>query len=169
MSFPTFALYTAVLIGLSACASVERIAEPDVSTVDEATKAAGRKPEYIWNNTDGTRTLDYSNQPYGGTTSWFVTIDAGGQILKKQRIDVDPNNSGVSVGMNTDQVRRMLGSPRGIASYPISGEDVWEWNTSATGGPGEYVRLNVYFKAGAVTRIMTRTIRRGECSSNMSC
>ncbi|HSD37876.1 MAG TPA: hypothetical protein VLC92_10240 [Rhodocyclaceae bacterium] len=174
MSLRTFGLYTAVLIamiGLTACASVDRIAELQVgsSTDADATKAAGRKPVFIWNNTDGTRTLDYSNQPLGGTTSWFVTVDASGKILRKQRIEVDPYNNGVAVGMDTDQVRRMLGSPRGVANYPISGDEVWEWNTDTTGGPGEYIRFNVYFRSGKVTRTMTRTINRGECSSNMSC
>jgi hypothetical protein len=171
MSFRRFAFYTAVLIGLAACASVDRIAELDVGTSTEAdaTRAAGRKPVHIWNNTDGTRTLDYSNQPYGGTTSWFVTIDAGGKILKKQRIEVDPYSNGVAVGMETDQVRRMLGSPRGIANYRISGEEVWEWNTDKTGAPGEFIRFDVHFKNAKVVRTTTRTIRRGECSSNMSC
>ncbi|MEC5384590.1 hypothetical protein VVD49_02590 [Uliginosibacterium sp. H3] len=170
MSLRTLALYVAVLLSLGACATVENIGELHVGTATEtdATKAAGRKPVYIWNNTDGTRTLDYSNQPLGGTTSWFVTIDAGGKILAKQRIEVDPRNNGVAVGMSTDQVRRMLGSPRGVATY-VSGEDVWEWNTDTTGGPGEYVRFNVYFRNGVVHRTASRTVRRGECSSNMSC
>jgi hypothetical protein len=169
MSFRTLLLHVAVLIGLGACASVDRIAtlQPGASEAD-ATTAAGRRPAYIWNNTDGTRTLDYSNQPLGGTTSWFVTVDAAGKILKTQRIEVDPLNNKVAVGMNTDQVRRMLGTPRGVATY-MSGEDVWEWNTVTVGGPGELVRFDVYFKEDKVVRTIVRTINRNECSLIMSC
>ncbi|MEC5384589.1 hypothetical protein VVD49_02585 [Uliginosibacterium sp. H3] len=154
----------ALLICLGACASVERIASlaPGTSTEADATKAAGRRPEYVWNNADGTRTLDYSNQPFEGTTSWFVTVDAAGKILKTQRIEVNAERNDVSIGMTPDQIRRMLGSPRTVTTY-MSGEEVWDWNTVTVGGPGYLVRFNVHFKDGKVVRTSTKTIDRNDC------
>jgi hypothetical protein len=161
MSFRTLLLCTVMLIGVAACASVERIAslQPGVATEADATKAAGRKPVYVWNNPDGTRTLEYSTQPYEGTTSWFVTVDAAGKILKTRRIEVDPLNNEVVAGMTQDQVRRMLGSPRTVANY-MSGEEIWDWVTVSIGGFGDIVRFNVHFREGKVVRTSTTVINR---------
>ncbi|HSD37878.1 MAG TPA: hypothetical protein VLC92_10250 [Rhodocyclaceae bacterium] len=161
MSFRTLLLCTVMLIGVAACASVERIAklQPGVATEADATAAAGRKPVYVWNNPDGTRTLDYSTQPYEGTTSWFVTVDANGKILNTRRIEVDPLYNDVAVRMTQDQVRRMLGSPRTIATY-MSGEEIWDWVTVTVGGLGDIVRFNVHFRDGKVVRTSTTVINR---------
>ena len=161
MSFRTLLLQVTVLIGLSACASVDRIAtlQPGVATEADATAAAGRKPVYVWNNPDGTRTLDYSSQPYEGTTGWFVTVDAAGKILKTQHIQVDPTDNNITPGMTQDQVRRMLGTPRTVATY-MSGEEIWDWVTVTVGGLGDIVRFNVHFKGGKVVRSSTTTINR---------
>jgi hypothetical protein len=164
MSFRTLLLHVAVLIGLAACASVDRIAalQPGISTEADATKAAGRKPEYVWNNPDGTRTLDYSNQPFNGFSSWFVTVDAAGKILKTRLIEVDPEKVDIKVDMSNDQVRRLLGTPRTIGTF-MSGEEIWDWNTVTIGGPGYLVRFNVHFKEGKVVRTSTKTIDRNDC------
>ncbi|MEC5384588.1 hypothetical protein VVD49_02580 [Uliginosibacterium sp. H3] len=159
MSFRMHFLTAAILLGLNACGSVVSIGklQPGVATEAEATKVAGRKPEYVWHNPDGTRTLDYSNQAFSGTTSMFVTVDAAGKVLDIKRIDVDPVNNDVAPGMSPDQVRRMLGSPRTVTTY-MAGEEVWDWNTVTIGGPGLLVLLNVYFSGGKVVRITTKTI-----------
>jgi len=163
MLLRTLFLHAIVLIGLSACASVDRIAtlQPGATEAD-ATAAAGRKPEYIWNNPDGTRTLDYSNQPFDGFTSWFVTVDAAGKILKTRPLQVDAEKVDIKVGMSTDQVRRQLGSPRTVGTY-MSGEEIWDWNTITSAGPDYLVRFNVHFKEGKVVRTSTKRLDRNDC------
>lgn len=169
MHIRNLVILTIAVCGLFACGSVRRLGslQPGLSTETDATKLAGRKPGYVWNNADGTRTLEYSNQPLDGSTSYMVTVDTAGKVLGVRPINVDPATTALSVGMGRDEVRRLLGSPRTIATY-MSGEEIWDWNT-ATGSPGYLVRFNAHFRDGKLVRTSTRTLDLNDCSIVSPC
>jgi hypothetical protein len=146
---------------LAGCASVDQLStlQPGSSTEAEATKLAG-KPTYVWNNADGTRTLEYSDQPFDGNATWMLTIDAGGKVLSRKLVDID--NARVANGLTKEEVRRLLGSPRTTSYYPLPGEDIWDWNMRGHPGDVTLTRFNVHFKNGLVVRTSTNTI--SECT-----
>lgn len=165
------ALCVALLCGLAGCASVGRLAtlQPGISSEADATSMAGRKPDFVWNNPDGTRTLEYSNQALDGNTAYKVIVGTNGKVIKTERIIVDPATTRIDYGMPREQVRKLLGSPRTIVNFPLSGEEVWDWNTSEVTMPGYLVRFNVHFKKGKVVRTSTRTIDKNDCSILSPC
>ncbi len=108
-------------------------------------------PKHIWNNEDGTRTLEYSTQPMG-ETCWMYTVDAGGRIVE-QLDALDHRNLGrVRSGMTVEQVQRTLGAHRSIERFPRMKEEVWDWNVSNP-YPGILATyFNVHFIDGKVDR-----------------
>jgi hypothetical protein len=161
MSFRTHLLYPAVLIGMTACAAVDRVSElsPSTATEAEAIKLAG-KPTYVWNNPDGTRTLEFTDQPFDGNSTWMLTVDAEGKVIRRILVSID--DARVPNGLSTDDVRRLIGTPRTISHYPLPNEDIWDWNMRGTRGDVTLKRFNVHFKGGKVVRTSVNTVT--ECT-----
>jgi outer membrane protein assembly factor BamE (lipoprotein component of BamABCDE complex) len=149
-----------VLTGLAGCVAVDQLAtlQPGATEAD-ATKLAG-KPTYVWNNPDGTRTLEYTDQPFNGNATWMVNVDASGKVLSRALVDID--NAHVPNGMTTEEVRRMLGTPRAVSHFPLPNEDIWDWNMRGHPGDVNLTRFNVHFRDGKVVRTTTNTIT--ECT-----
>jgi uncharacterized protein YceK len=161
MSRTKYLLAFATLLVVAGCASVDSLSrlQPGTSTEADATKLAG-KPTYIWNNPDGTRTLEYSDQPFDGNATWMLTVDASGKVLNRTLVDID--HAQIANGLTTDQVRRLLGSPRTNSHYPLPNEDIWDWNMRGHPGDVTLTRFNVHFRDGKVVRTSTKTI--SECT-----
>lgn len=112
--------------------------------------AAYGTPTRIWSDPDGGRTLEYSSQPYGNTC-YMIKLDKDDRVVSKEDTLQSAGRARVQVGMTTEQVNRLLGRERSRMFFPLSGEDVWDWNVDP-GGIAYLVRFNVHFKGGRVVR-----------------
>jgi outer membrane protein assembly factor BamE (lipoprotein component of BamABCDE complex) len=84
------------------------------------------QPETVWEEEDGTRSLQYPKGPEGVRT-WEFTIDKSGKLKDYRQLLTQENFSKVRSGMSRDEVRRMLGKPRSIAQFKLKNEEVWDW------------------------------------------
>lgn len=142
------------LVALLLCAFLSGCAAfaPPRPLVDEADVRANRgNPTMIWENPDGTRTFEYSTQPFG-VTAWMFTLDASGKVIEQHDALTTANRARVRPGLTIAEVRRMLGRERSIQRFALSGEEVWDWSV-----PNEWptlmaTRFNVHFIDGKVVR-----------------
>ncbi|HEX5125521.1 MAG TPA: hypothetical protein VFW00_02155 [Rhodocyclaceae bacterium] len=159
-----FAIFIVWLSILGGCANVETLAtlKPGVSTREEAIAKAG-KPQYVWNNDDGTQTLEFTSEPDDGNNCFQVTVKPNGSVSKVQQAITDDNMARIHAGMTKEQVRRILCAPRAISHFPLSGEDVWDWNAPQDPILGTLLIFNVHFKQDTVARTSTTRINRDDC------
>lgn len=109
------------------------------------------QPKNVWQNEDGTRTLEYSTQPMG-ETCWMYTVDASGRIVEQYDALDTRNHGRIKPGMTVDEVRRALGAHRSIERFSRLKEEVWDWNVP-NHWPGVLATyLNVHFIDGKVDR-----------------
>ena len=143
----------AMLMCLGACDRHGRpIEEPGLekltkgySTESEVRTAMGQ-PETVWEQADGTRTLEYPKGPEGART-WMVDIGQDGKLKDYLQVLTEENFKRIIPGMSKEEVRRMLGKPRTIAEYRLKNEEVWDWRYLQ---PTLVTRLfNVHFDKGS--------------------
>jgi outer membrane protein assembly factor BamE (lipoprotein component of BamABCDE complex) len=117
------------------------------------------KPDTVWEEEDGSRTLEYPKGPEGART-WVFIIDKNGKMQDYRQILTEENFARIKPGMSKDEVRRMLGKPRGVVQYKLKNEEVWDWRYLPSSSP-ESRLFNVHFDmaTGKVT---------GTSSSNVS-
>jgi len=137
----------AVLLTFSGCASLQ----PPVFSTETEVLAQRGKPTRIWENEDGSRTLEYATQP-NGYTCWMYIVDFDGLVLSQFDALSDVNRQRVKAGMTPDQVRRLLGEQRTIQYFPNSKEEVWDWNIRNEYPDLLATRFNVHFVGGVVNR-----------------
>lgn len=121
-----------------------------ISTESDVRMVMG-KPDTVWEEEDGSRSLEYPKGPEGVRT-WVFMIDKNGKMQDYRQLLTDENFARVKVGMSKDEVRRMLGKPRSIAQYKLKNEEAWDWRYLP--GPGINPRFfNVHFdmSTGKVT------------------
>lgn len=133
---------------LSACAALG----PPSPMLNEAEVLGKRgEPTHVWNNEDGTRTLEYATQPYG-VSAWMYTIDPNGTVVRQFDALSDENRRRVKPGMSSAEIRRLLGQERSVQRFALSGEEVWDWNVPRD-HPGVVATLfNVHFIGDKVVR-----------------
>lgn len=167
---PSATLLAITLLSVAACSTIDQLGQlrPGASEA-EATRLAHAAPGFEWKNADGTRTLEYSNEPVDGDACFMVTVDAAGKVLKVEQVVTDANIARIRTGMTQDEVRRILGAPRSVVHFPLSGEDVWDWNTGHGSVSLNLIRFNAHFKQGQLVRTSTRTIDPGDCSIISPC
>jgi len=110
-------------------AACDFIAQKDL-TPGQSTEADVRRwmgqPEMIWEESDGSRTLEYPRGPMGKET-YFVTIGADGRYRSIEQVLTEENFRKVQPGMTRDQVRQILGKPGEISRFKRQNEEVWGW------------------------------------------
>lgn len=84
------------------------------------------KPETVWEEEDGTRTLEYPKGPEGART-WMFIIDRHGKLQDYQQVLTMQNFARIQPGMPKDDVRRLLGKPGGVVQFRRKNEEVWDW------------------------------------------
>jgi hypothetical protein len=109
------------------------------------------EPTRVWENEDGTRTLEYATQPMG-ETCWMYTVDDTGRVIEQHDALTRRNLDRVQRGMTVDEVSRMLGEHRSVQRFPRLNEEVRDWNV-----PNEWTGViatffNVHFVEGRVDR-----------------
>ena len=119
----------AALLALSLLGGCDYIAEKKLSA-GESTEADVRRymgePEMIWEEQDGSRTLEYPRGPLGKET-YFVVIGADGRYRSITQVLNEENFRKVQPGMTRDEVRQILGKPGEITRYKGQNEEVWSW------------------------------------------
>ncbi|MBY4899290.1 outer membrane protein assembly factor BamE [Cupriavidus sp. AU9028] len=119
--------------------------ETGVSTEEDVRRTAGR-PDLVWEDESGARTLEYPRGPEGATT-WQVTIGTDGRVARIEQVLTAENFARVRAGMSEDGVRRLLGRPTTVEAYARKRETVWSyrwWESSQ-----QQAMFNVHFGADA--------------------
>ncbi|HRD35164.1 MAG TPA: hypothetical protein PLR02_13020 [Rhodocyclaceae bacterium] len=147
-----FSLRTLMVVSLCALLTGCAAFAPPRPLVDEADVRATRgEPTAIWDNPDGTRTFEYSTQPFG-VTAWMFTLDPGGQVIEQLDALSAVSRARVRPGLTVDEVRRMLGRERSIQRFSLSREEVWDWSIPNEWPAVMATRFNVHFIDGKVVR-----------------
>lgn len=117
------------LFGLCACDNtlLEQL-KPGISSEAEVRSLLG-EPGMAWQNSDGSRTWEYSRQPEG-LVCHMLTLGADGILLRIEQVLTPENLARVQPGMDQDQVRRLLGKPRSMQHFPLKSEEVWDWKVA---------------------------------------
>ena len=84
-------------------------------------------PEYIWQEPDGSRTLEYNRQP-ADERNYMITIGTDGKMSALRQVLTPQNFEKILPGMTQEQVRRMLGKPSKMVPYELKKEIEWDWN-----------------------------------------
>ncbi|TCS36956.1 Beta-barrel assembly machine subunit BamE [Paucimonas lemoignei] len=84
------------------------------------------KPETVWEEDDGTRTLEYPKGPEGART-WMFIIDRDGKLQDYQQVLTSQNFARIQPGLSRDEVRRILGKPGSVVQFKRKNEEVWDW------------------------------------------
>lgn len=122
-----------------------------VSTESDVRGVMGQ-PETVWEEEDGSRSLEYPKGPMGHRT-WFFVIGKDGKLQDYKQVLTEENFVNIKPGMSKDSVRRMFGKPRSVVQFKLKNEEVWDWLYLQ---PTNVPRLfNVHFDidSGKVTRV----------------
>lgn len=123
--------------------------EKGISTEGDVRVVMG-EPDTVWEEKDGTRTLEYPKGPEGART-WFFYIGRDGKLQDYRQVLTDENFARIRAGMSKDEVRHMLGRPRTVMQFKLKNEEVWDWRYLSN---HETRFFNVHFDitSGKVTR-----------------
>ncbi|MFT3812062.1 MAG: outer membrane protein assembly factor BamE [Acidovorax sp.] len=115
------------LSALSAC-DQQRIKEleEDVSTEVDVRDRFGA-PDNVWQEADGSHTLEYNRQPMGHQ-NYMITIGPNGKMTALRQVLAPHNFEKVQPGMDQETIRRMLGMPAKRMTFQLKQETDWDWN-----------------------------------------
>ena len=135
-------LAISLALGLAACDFIaEKKLKVGESTAEDVRKFMG-KPEMIWEEKDGSQTLEYVRSPEGHQT-YMVSIGADGKYKGMKNILVNDEFQKIKPGMTRDDVRRVLGKPTEVVTFKLKSEEVWSWRHISEGNRSEM--FNVHF------------------------
>lgn len=149
-----------LLLVLAGCdAFAPQDLKPGVTTDLEVRDRLGR-PALEWRNDDGSVTWEYPKGPQG-TTTYMVTIGPDHLLRAVEQVLTEANYARIEKGMDGDQVRRILGKPAQISTFPRKPETVWDWHIAGS-LPNEETHFHVHFGPdGRVTGTSQRVEPRG--------
>ncbi len=121
------------ILVLSACDQQGRLVEEPgleklakgISTESDVRMVMGQ-PGTVWEEEDGSRSLEYPKGPEGHRT-WFFDIGKDGKLKDYRQALAEEYFKKIKPGMSMDAVRRILGKPRDAVQYKRKNEEVWEW------------------------------------------
>ena len=99
--------------------------EEGVATEADVRKQFG-EPEKIWDAPGGGRTFEYNRQP-AGHRNYMITIGPDGKMAALRQVLTPRNFAQVQPGMPMETVRRMLGKPMKVTTYPLKRETHYDW------------------------------------------
>ena len=114
-------------VGFVGACDLQNIAElePGVSTEADVRERFG-PPEAVWDAEDGAQVYEYSRQP-AGHVNYMITIGPDGRMIALEQVLTEENFAKVQPGMPMEQVRRMLGKPMKVSTYPLKRETHYDW------------------------------------------
>jgi outer membrane protein assembly factor BamE (lipoprotein component of BamABCDE complex) len=145
-------------VALPACDYVNlQELKPGVSTAAEVRSRMG-DPAQEYRNVDGSVTWEFNRQP-NGIDCYMITIGPDQVVQRIEQVLTEANMGKVVVGMDRDEVRRLLGAPGSKTTYQNSREEVWDWRVAGM-IPTEEAHFHVHFDPA--TGLVKRTSRRVE-------
>ena len=115
--------------------------EEGVSTETDVRARFG-EPAYIWQEADGSRTLEYNRQPQGAR-NYMITIGTDGKMSALRQVLTPQNFAKVQPGMMMEEVRKMLGKPARITPFERQGEVAYDWRYLES--PNTHMVFTVFF------------------------
>lgn len=94
-----------------------------------------------WTTADGS-ILEYATTPFG-THNFMLDFDRNGTLLHIRNALTDANFARIVIGMDREDVRRLLGKPAHTIHFPLKHEEVWDWKIADDGGETSF--FNVHF------------------------
>lgn len=115
------------LAGLLAACDPQNISELEegVSTEADVRERFGA-PEAVWEGEDGAQIYEYNRQP-AGHRNYMITIGPDGKMAALRQVLTPRNFAQVQPGMPMETVRRMLGKPMKVTTYPLKRETHYDW------------------------------------------
>jgi hypothetical protein len=100
--------------------------EAGVSTEAQVLEQFGA-PHATYFEADGSKTLEYSRQPEG-QVAYMIAIGTDGKMSALRQVLNLAEFAKITPGMNSNQVRRMLGKPAKMVTYDLKPDERhWEW------------------------------------------
>lgn len=125
----------------------------------ESTEADVRRwmgePELIWEDDDGSRTLEYPRGP-NGLETYFVSVGPDGRYRRTEQVLVEENFRRLQPGMDRDAVRQILGKPGEVTRFARQQEEVWSWHFKAP--DTRIMFFNAHFDQGSGLLKRTDTV-----------
>lgn len=119
----TVCLAAAALLGCD----LKKIAELEEGVATEAqVRAQFGEPVAIYDEPDGSRTLEYPRQPQG-QRNYMITIGLDGRMSALRQVLQPATFRRITPGMDTTQVRRLLGAPARRLPLERQKQEVWDW------------------------------------------
>nr|WP_204733620.1 outer membrane protein assembly factor BamE [Hydrogenophaga laconesensis] len=133
------------LVGLLSACDPQNISELEegVSTEADVRERFGA-PEAVWDGEDGAQIYEYNRQP-AGHTNYMITIGPDGKMAALRQVLNPRTFAQVQAGMPMETVRRMLGKPMKITTYPLKRETHYDWRYFESPGVGESKVFTVVF------------------------
>jgi outer membrane protein assembly factor BamE (lipoprotein component of BamABCDE complex) len=123
------AMVVASLLGALLGCDQQRIAqlEEGVATEADVRKQFG-EPQVTYNESDGSRTFEYSRQPEG-RAAYMITIGSDGKMSALRQVLKPAQFAKIRPGMDKAEVRRTLGKPAKTARFDLKpDEEHWNWH-----------------------------------------
>jgi outer membrane protein assembly factor BamE (lipoprotein component of BamABCDE complex) len=138
---------------LPACDAVNlQELKPGISTAREVRERMGQ-PTSEWRETDGSVVWEYPRTP-NGIVNYMVVIGPDEVLREIRQVLTEENFARVRPGMSQEEIRRLLGKPANIMTFPLKQETVWDWKIRAESGGDVF--FNVHFDpSGRVVRTST--------------
>lgn len=104
-------------------------------------------------------TWEYACTPFG-TENYMIDFDDSGKVLRIRQTLAESSFARIVIGMDKDEVRRVLGKAAHELFFPLSNETVWDWKIVRDNSGDTY--FNVHFDAsGRVLRTSRNIEARG--------
>ncbi|MDB5768970.1 MAG: hypothetical protein JWQ61_3784 [Collimonas fungivorans] len=120
-----------------------------VSTEADVRNAMGQ-PDTVWEAESGERSLEYPKGPSGART-WIFYIGKDGKLSDYKQVLTEENFARIKVGMNKEEVRRMLGRPRTVVQFTRKNEEVWDWRYTQADASQAFFNVHMDITSGLVT------------------
>ncbi len=125
MRFLSACLLLSSLVVLTACSSYSPSTDWTGTSKDRVVAHWGQ-PDMQRQLPAGITRLEFPSGPYGRTT-WFVDLDAAGQVVRSEQVLTEKNFHQITPGMGQDEVRQRLGRPGQISTLARSRGVVWSY------------------------------------------
>lgn len=113
------------------------------------------QPETVYEEDDGSRSLQYPKGPEGART-WVFVIDKSGKLQDYKQVLTPENFARIQPGMSKDAVRRILGKPRTVVPFKMKNEEVWDWRY-LDGVDTKFFNVHFNMSSGKVTQTSSST------------
>lgn len=120
-----------------------------LSTESDVRMVMGQ-PHSVWEESDGSRMLEYPKGPEGART-WIFRIDQFGKLQNYQQVLTPENFARIKPGMSKEEVRRILGTPGSTMQFERKNEEGWTWRY-LDGTDNRYFHAYFDSKSGQITR-----------------